>query len=329
MPDLYFEVDTSPMARSVDSVNGHVHSVTTAVTAMEAAVIAAERQSARTICENVDHGFYVLVKSQISQKAVADYSEMTSKQMTLLQLVKALEGVKRQMEADYTMISARYAKLFQSLNKALETRVKELDRPAMRLAEIRKQLVFDKLKDDSSLLLSVAEEALAVGQTALSGKLKQKTRETLQSLSGSVAEKQSYDEKIDSILFANSDAVTGGDEKPPPDLPPDPAPDPANPPAQSDFRYVPALFSATESLLNSVDVIENVYTPQADTLGTSIVSEISRVQPDLSWAPVHGEEKALVRKELISISEKEITDKRVSQEMLRLFDQTSWEALQR
>jgi hypothetical protein len=321
MPDLYFEVDTSPMARSVDSVNGHVHSVTTAVTAMEAAVIAAERQSAQTICENVDHGFYVLVKSQISQKAVAAYSEMTSKQMALLQLVKALEGVKRQMEADYTMISARYAKLFQSLNKALETRVKELDRPAMGLAEIRKRLVFDKLKDDSSLLLSVAEEALAVGQTALSGKLKQKTRETLQSLSGSVTEKQSYDEKIDSILFANSNAVTGGDEKP--------AEKPAGDSAQSDFRYIPALFSATESLLNSVDVIENVYTPQADTLGASIVSEISRVQPDLSWAPVHDEEKALVRKEFVSISEKEITDKRVSQEMLRLFDQTSWEALQR
>ena len=133
MADLQFTVDTTPMAHYVDTAKGHLNAVTVAVTTMEAAVIATERRASQKICDNVDNGFYMLVKSQISQKAVAAYTEMTSKNVILLQLVKALEGVKRQMEADFNMISRRYAKLFGSLHKALETRIKELDRPAMRL----------------------------------------------------------------------------------------------------------------------------------------------------------------------------------------------------
>jgi GMP synthase PP-ATPase subunit len=139
MASLHFDVDTSPMARTVDSVNGHVNGVTVAVTAMEAAVIAAERKSSQTICENVDNGFYVLVKSQIGQKAVAAYSEMNSKLGILAQILKALDGIKNQMQADYNMICRRYHKLFQSLNNSLETRIRELDRPAMKIAETRKR----------------------------------------------------------------------------------------------------------------------------------------------------------------------------------------------
>ncbi|MDR3138473.1 MAG: hypothetical protein LBT95_02245, partial [Treponema sp.] len=140
MATLHFDVDTSPMARTVDSVNGHVNGVTVAVTAMEAAVIAAERNSSRTICENVDNGFYILVKSQISQKAVAAYAEMNSKLGILSQLLKALDNIKNQMQADYNMICRRYRKLFQSLDNSLETRIRELDRPAMKIAEIKNSL---------------------------------------------------------------------------------------------------------------------------------------------------------------------------------------------
>ena len=298
MANLLFEVNTSPMAQTVNSVKAHVNGVTTAVVAMESALIAAEQLASETICKNVDNGFYMLIKSQISQKAVSAYTEMTTKQMTLLQLVKALENVKQQMEADYNMISARYAKLFQSLNKALETRVKELDRPAMKLAEIRKNIVFDKLKDESSLLLSSSGEVVAVEQIALSGKLKQKTRETIKALSGSINEDQSYSEKVNGMLSGE----------------------------QAGFEYIPALFSVTESLLNPDDYIENVYAPQSDAWKNTapVASEISRVSGDLGWG-VNDEEKALVRKEFVALCEKEATDKRVAEEIIRLFDKSSWE----
>ena len=307
MADFQFNVDTTPMANTVDSARGHINGVTVAVTAMEAAVIAAEKSAAKTICENVDNGFYMLVKSQISQKAVAAYTEMTSKQITMLQLAKALENVKRQMEGDFNMITRRYAKLFQSLNKTLESRIKELDRPAMQLADIKRAMVFDKLKDESSLLFSISDEALPLAQTALSGKLKQKTRETLLSLSDSVNESSSYSEKVESILVKNENDLS----------------------ADFDFRYLPAIFCTINSLLNQDSYIDNVYSAQADVWQNTapVVSEINRVHNDLPWGILDKDEKEVIRRELLAMCEKETNDDRLSKEIVRLFDDSSWEVL--
>ncbi|HCC37040.1 MAG TPA: hypothetical protein DEQ14_05210 [Treponema sp.] len=304
MASIQVDVDTTPLAASVDNTRGHLNLVTGAVTTMEAAVIAAENEAAQTICKNVDNGFYILVKSQISQKAVAAYTEMASKQMTLLQLVKALDNVKRQMENDFYMITKRYTKLFQSLNKSLETRVKELDRPAMRLAEIRKNMVFDKLKDDSSMLLSVSAESLPMAQTALSGKMKQKTQVAMQSLAGYVDESRSYSERVDSIL-------TGGEKT-------------SN---SADLCYLPVVILETDSLLNLDDKIESVFTAHTDVWqnSASIVSEISRVQPELKWTASSAEEKSFIRGDFLSLCENEISEERLSKEIIRLFDESSWE----
>jgi hypothetical protein len=308
MATLHFEVDTSPMAKTVDSVKGHVNGVTVAVTAMEAAVIATERASARTICENVDNGFYVLIKSQISQKAVAAYTEMSAKQMTLLQLGKALDNVRRQMEADYNMIARRYAKLFASLNHALETRVRELDRPAMKLAEIKKSVLFDKLKDDSSVFLCASNDAVTVAETALSGKLKQKTRVTLQTLSQQVNEGELYTQKLDSILLGGADAaVVAGKDK----------------------NYLPVVFASVESNLHQDEYIDTVYTQQSAHLkGAPLIAQtINTTQKNLAWTASSGEEKQLLRREFVALVEKSEIEARASAEMLRLFDADSWQSL--
>lgn len=303
MANLHFEVNTSPMAQSVDSVKGHINTATAAVTAMEAAVIATERESAKTICENVDAGFYMMVKSQISQKAVAAFTEMTTKQMTLLQLVKALDRVTRQMEADYFMICRRYTKLFASLNKALETRVRELDRPAMRLAEIRKNIVFDKLKDESSLLLSASDESSAVARISLGAKLKRKTRDALQTLAESICENESYNGKVENILLNTENTV------------------------MEDY-YLPAMFFESESLL-SHESIESVWTAHADSRqgATPISSGAASAADRFPWAAVSDTGKESVRKEFVSLCEKEIADERVSKEILRLFDESAWEEM--
>jgi hypothetical protein len=305
MAEFDFTVDTTPMAHSIDGAKGHLNGVTAAVTAMEVAVIASERAASKKICENVDEGFFMLVKSQISQKAVAAYTEMESKQMTLLQLAKAIDNIKRQMESDFNMIAKRYAKLFQSLNKELETRVKELDRPAMQLAEIRKNMVFDKLNNDTSMLFSISDEALPLAQTALSGKLKQKTREAIGTLSDAVYENSSYSKKVDSILIKNDNDYSG----------------------EKKTHFMPAVFFVTDSLLNSGDYIENVYTVQTDVWQNTapVVSEINRVNKDLNWSPLISEEKALIRREFLALCEKESGEERVSKEIIRLFDESAWE----
>jgi hypothetical protein len=289
------------MARTVDSVKGHVNGVTAAVATMEAAVIASEKAASRTICENVDKGFYTLVKSQISQKAVAAYTEMTSKEMTLVQLSKALDNVKRQMEADYQMIARRYTKLFASLNKALEIRVQELDRPAMKLAEIKKSFLFDKLKDNGATMICAANDITSVSEIALGGKLKQKTKTTLQTLSTQVSQDDSYTEKVSAILL-KKERGTHHD------------------------TFLPAVFFSGESSLHRDQYIDSVYTVQSDLLptGAALVSAISDAERSLAWAPVQPEEKKTLKKELLSLAEKESLDERTTNELLRMFDSDDW-----
>jgi hypothetical protein len=315
---LHFEVDTSPMARTVDSVRSHVNGVAIAVTAMEAAVIAAEKDASRTICENVDNGFYILVKSQISQKAVAAYSEMNSKAGILTQLLKALGAIRTQMEADFNMICRRYNKLVQSLNKSLETRIKELDRPAMRLAEIKSSFVFDRLKDDSSLLVSAAEETISTGQFAIGGRLKQKTRDTMRTLYDSAVESRSYNEKLESILIKKEAALPGssGSRK--------------GPDSKDDYAFLPVVFSSAESLLRNSEVIDTVYTAQAGILPNPapVVTELKQVQDRLNWTALQDGEKELIKKEFISLCESGSSGERLNREIIRLFDESSWEVLQ-
>jgi hypothetical protein len=313
MAHLNFQVDTTPMARKVETVQGHVNGVSAAVVAMESAVIAAEQTASKTICDNVDNGFYVLVKSQISQKAVAAYTEMTSKEIVLFQLAKALDGVKRQMQADYNMISRRYFKLFNSLNKSLETRVKELDRPAMRIADVKKSFVFDKLRDESSLVYSASNDTQSLVQTALTGKIKQKTLDTMRTLYSTATETGLYNEKLESILEReDAYSIEGGHE-------------------EDGGIYLPVLFSLTESLLNKDDLLENTYAPQSDAWQTTapVIAELGRVGNTLSTAQINEEEKGKVRKEFLALCEKEDAEERVTREIMRLFDESSWEALEK
>jgi hypothetical protein len=310
MASYDFTVDTSPMAHTVDTVKGHVNGVTVAVTAMETAVIAAERSASKTICENVDKGFYTLMKSQLSQKAVAAFTEMTSKETILVQLAKALDNVRNQMQGDYNMICRRYHKLFQSLNKALEIRIRELDRPAMNIAEIKKNLVFDKLKNDSALLFSAAEETVSGSQTALSGKLKQKTCDAIKILHASAVEHHSYNNKLKSIFL--DEPETGGRT------------------VHDDGGYylIPAILSSEESFLAGNDFLENIYTAQSDEFQNTapIVTELERARDGFNWAPISAGEKEIIKKEFIRLCEADNPDERTGREMMRLFEANVLEA---
>jgi hypothetical protein len=311
------------MAQTVDTVRGHVNGVTAAVAAMETAVIAAELNASKTICENVDKGFYVLMKSQLSQKAVAAYTEMTGKQAILLQLARALDNVRQQMQGDFNMICRRYQKLFQSLNKALETRIRELDRPAMKMAEVKKQLVFDKLKNESSLLFSAAEETLSVSQAAAGGKLKQKTSDAIKVLYESAVESRSYNDTLKGIFISEAAGETPGVERPgnsggAGDYPQD----------GGDVYFLPAIFSSTESLLVSGDIIDVIYTAQTEQRQNSaITAEFSRVQGSLNWTAPEAGEKETIKKEFLQLFERDDSDERTGREIMRLFEEDSWEVL--
>jgi hypothetical protein len=272
---------------------------------MEAAVIASERAASQAICRNVDAGFYTLVKSQISQKAVAAYAEMSSEQLSLLQMAKALDNIQQQMESDFHMIARRYNKLFQSLNKALEMRVTELDRPAMQLAEIRKNIVFDKLKDSSAINFSVTSEALPIAQMAITSKMKQNTRDTMQSLAGYIDAGHVYTESVKGMLASQ-------------------------PQAEPCASHIAAVLLETDSLLTANEQIDSVITAQAEAWQATapLVSALSQAKSSLDWQANSEEDKAATRSEFMALCEKEVAgDERIAKEIARLFDASAWEAI--
>jgi hypothetical protein len=73
-----------------------------------------------------------------------------------------------------------------------------------------------------------------------------------------------------------------------------------------------------------------VYTAQADILRNPapIVTELKQVQNRLNWTALKDEEKDRVKKEFISLCESGGSDERLNKEIIRLFDESSWEVLQ-
>lgn len=167
-------IDTKPMAREIDSVSTHIKGTTAAVVAMQAAVIKAENEAADHVCDNVNKGFYALIHSQISQKIAKLQSEVDSHLMKLNQLRKQLLGIKNRMERDYGMISSRYVKLFNGINKNLQVRVYELDKPTINFAVKEVTSISNRPKLLTSTVPVVQSEALAISQRILASNMKNK-----------------------------------------------------------------------------------------------------------------------------------------------------------
>ena len=134
MIPIRVEVETTELAQKVSTVTRHVNLTTGAVVAMQSAVIQAEEEAAELVCENVNRGFYVLIRSQISQKIARLQSDVDAHLMQLMQYKGALHNIRLRMEKDYHMIADRYKKLFNSLNGSLRQRVFELDKPTIDFA---------------------------------------------------------------------------------------------------------------------------------------------------------------------------------------------------
>lgn len=165
-------VDTHPMANEMSSVSRSVATTTTAVVAMRAAVVSAEKEAADLVCHNVNRGFYALIRSQISQKIAKLQSEVDSHLMQLNQQRKQLLAIKGRMERDYNMISARYTKLFTGINGNLRQRVYELDKHTMNFATKDVARIANRTRLLPATVPVTQSEALAASQRILASNLK-------------------------------------------------------------------------------------------------------------------------------------------------------------
>lgn len=127
--DIDCLVDTIPMAEKIQRVGQNVEHTTMAVVAMKTAVVEAEKSGAQHICQNVNRGFFTLMQSQLSAKLAQKKSRTEALMAQLAMQKRRLLEIKNSMENDYQRICSRYGRIISSINKQLEQRIIDLDKP--------------------------------------------------------------------------------------------------------------------------------------------------------------------------------------------------------
>ena len=194
-------IDTQPMANEISSVSNNINGTTAAVVGMKAAVVQAESKAADHVCQNVNKGFYTLIHSQISQKIAKLRSEVDSHTMRLNQLQRQLLGIKDRMERDYGMISQRYLKLFSNLNKNLQQRVFELDKPMIEFAVKDVNTIFNRTKQMPATIPVSQQESLSISQRILASNVKYQGKKLIGSMSRFLADMKEQEELTEQILL--------------------------------------------------------------------------------------------------------------------------------
>ena len=174
------DVSTRPMADKMREVSHQVGATTTAVGVMETAVIAQEKSSANQICGKLDTGFFNVVMSQIAQRVANETAKTQALAMELIQQQKAIKNLQKRMSGDYNMISARYAKLFGSLNQELKNRVTELDKPLMQYCTQNVKQLQNRIYGLVSGVPVLQSESLTAIQAIAAARLKQNAQRLIE-----------------------------------------------------------------------------------------------------------------------------------------------------
>lgn len=201
MANFNYTVDTKPMADEMRSVSRHVNATTGAVVAMQTAVIIAEEKAADHVCNNVNKGFYSLIRSQILQKMAKLQSEVDSHLMQLVQQKNALLSIKNRMQKDYNMIASRYIKLFNGLNSNLKQRVFELDKPTIDFAVKEVDKVSNRSKYLTATIPIAQLESLAASQKIVASNVKYRGFNVIKSMRSFLFEMNTQKKLTDQILI--------------------------------------------------------------------------------------------------------------------------------
>ena len=196
-------VDTAPMAAEIQSVSNHVKGTTAAVVTMQSAVIAAENQGANKVCANVNRGFFTLIQSQISQKIANKQSRVEALLMHLGQQKRQLLSIKANMEREYGRIAERYLRIFTSVNKELESRIRQVDQPVFEL--VNKHMVTSSNRMNAlSGWVSISQmEGLTQGQQILVSKMKHNAQVALEQSTDFLAQIGEQRLLTDKVLISN------------------------------------------------------------------------------------------------------------------------------
>lgn len=298
MADFDFVVDTTPMAETVSTVSNHVTATTTAVVAMQAAVIASEKASADKICKNVDVGFHSLIRSQLSMKLSVAYTEMQAKLALLLEYSKTLRKTKERMEADFNRVKRQYSQIFKGLDKSLANRISQLDKNAVAINTSREKMIEGMFEHHVPEVIVTSNEVDCSKQKIAVSRLKEKTVNSLNNLAGKVSENTEYKSLMDSML--EKDTIET--EK---------------------LEYIPVVYSSKQSSLVRDSYVLSLNFP--DYLSEQVKNSISLNMLNNGELFASGNksdyEKNAVSEEFMSLISSSTLNQRVAEQMMNLFQQ--------
>ena len=296
MADFSFVVDTAPMAASVNSVSNHVAATTAAVVAMQTAVIASEKESAKKICANVDKGFFNLIQSQISMKITTCYTEMQAKLALLLEYSKTLSKTQERMEGDYNRVRRQYQQIFKGLDKALDNRISQLDKDPVKISEIRKKVVLGMFERHVPETVVTSAEVNATDQRIAISRIKDKTNNSLDFLTGKVKENHKYKQLMESVLYKSTSEI-------------------------KQEEYVPVIYSSKQSTLVTDTYVFSLNYPEylpeqiKNAINLNILSQEEVCADDKK----EDFERKTVSEEFRALVASSPLDKRVAEQMMQLF----------
>lgn len=295
--DFDVVVDTSPMAETMSQVSNHVTATTVAVTAMQAAVIAAENKSAQQICENVDSGFFSLIRSQITMKLSDCYTEMQAKLSLLMEYSKTLTRTQERMEGDYNRVKGQYRHIFKGLDKALSNRIAQLDKEAVEMAQTRKKVILSMFERQIPETVVESSEIASSEQQIAATRLKAKTSHSLALLSDKVSENYNYKSLMDSMLDRQ-------------------------PVEERTEEYIPVVYANKQSTLVTDSYVLSLHYPDylSEQARNSISLNILN-KDDVCEGGMADFERKTISDEFQNLVAASGVDERVAQQMMTLFQQ--------
>lgn len=133
-------------------------------------------------------------------KLATYFTEMNAKLALLMEYAKALSKSKNRMECDFNRLRRDYLNIFRRLDSTLETRVAQLDKHSMNLADTRKRVILGKFLREVPETTTIFEETYMTEQRIVSARLKSKTSRSLKFLENKVHENVEYAELMDSNM---------------------------------------------------------------------------------------------------------------------------------
>lgn len=285
-------VDTTPMAAEIQSVSTHVKGTTAAVVTMQSAVIAAEANSAKKICSNVNRGFFTLMRSQISQKIANKQSRVEALMMQLGHQKRQLLSIKTNMEREYGRIAERYLKIFTSVNKELESRIRQIDQPVFELVNKHMMTSSNRMNALSGWVTTSQVEGITQSQQILVSKMKHNAQVALEKSTEFLSQIGEQRVLTGKVLISNP---LGNESK---------------------TCQIPVVIWETLNDNSGIPRTE-VKTPEAlAKVHSDKINNVIRESDTLPWG---GERSSMVAEEFISIVDSSSTNQRVKDMIKKMF----------